>query len=251
MVQNPLQNLLSRCWVRQTCKVIVLWVLTASLILSCGQQEGQDSSTGTQSVQKTSQPTSTETEPATRIQETGTNLPAKESPKKEDQAQTDQPAASEPVDIGEPQAVVDQVVFALDDPDPEVREDALEALESIDDPAVNAALSKALNDENPDVREAAMDVLAELETPNTLASLEQALTYGDEDMRESALEILEEMSDPKAIDIIIETGLLNDNIDIQEDALDTLESITDQEFESSQQARDWWNQNWNTFQFDE
>jgi hypothetical protein len=236
---------------RQTSKVLVLLVLTASLILSCGQQEGQDSSTGTQSVQKISQPTSTETEPATRIQETGTHLPAKESPKNEDQAPTDQPAASEPVDIGEPQAVVDQVVSALDDPDPDVREDALEALESIDDPAVNAALSKALNDENPDVREAAMDVLAELETPNTLASLEQALTYGDEDMRESALEILEEISDPKAIDIIIETGLLNDDIDIQEDALDTLESITDQEFESSQDARDWWNLNWNTFQFDE
>ena len=144
MVQNPLQNLLSRFWVRQTCKFLVLWVFTASLILSCGQQEGQDSSTVTQSVQKTSRPTSTETEPATRIQKTGTNLPAKESPKKEDQAQTDQPAAPEPVDIVEAQAVVDQVVFALDDPDPEVREDALEALESIDDPAVNAALSKAI-----------------------------------------------------------------------------------------------------------
>jgi hypothetical protein len=251
MVQNPLQNLLSRGRVRQICKVLVLLVFTASLILSCDQQEGRDSSTGTQLAKKTSQPTSTGTEPATRIQETGTNLPTKESPKNEDQAQTDQPAEFEPADIVEPQAVVDQVVFALDDPDPEVREDALEALESIDDPAVNAALSKALNDENPDVREAAMDVLAELESPNTLASLEQALSYGDEDMRESALEILEEMSDPKAIDIIIETGLLNDNIDIQEDALDTLESITDQEFESSQQARDWWNQNWNTFQFDE
>ena len=132
-------------------------MFTAGLILSCGQQEGRDSSTGTQSVQKTSQPTSTETEPATRIQETGTNLPAKESPKNEDQAQTDQPVAPEPVDIVEAQAVVDQVVFALDDPDPEVREDAL----------------------------------------------------------------------------------------------DTLESITDQEFESSQDARDWWNLNWNTFQFDQ
>jgi hypothetical protein len=125
MVQDLLQNLLSRCRVRQICKVLVLSVFTASLILSCGQQEGQDSSTVTQSVQKTSQSTSTETEPATRIQKTGTGLPAKESPKNEDQAQTDQPVAPEPVDIGEPQAVVDQVVFALDDPDPEVREDAL------------------------------------------------------------------------------------------------------------------------------
>jgi hypothetical protein len=67
----------------------------------------------------------------------------------------------------------------------------------------------------------------------------------------NALEILEEIPDPKTIDIIIETGLLNDDIDIQEDALDILESITDQEFESAQHARDWWNRNWNTFQFDE
>jgi hypothetical protein len=251
MAQNPLQNLLPRRRMRRAYKLIVIGVLTASLILSCGQQEGRDSSTGIQPAKKASPPTFEGTEPAARIPETGTGLPAKESPKRDDQAQTDQPTESVSVVIGEPQAVADQVVFALDDPDPDVRQDALEALESIDDPVVNAALSKALNDENPDVREAAMEVLAELESPNTLVSLEQALAYGDEDMRESALEILEEIPDPKAIDIIIETGLLNDNIDVQEDALDILEFITDQEFESSQDARDWWNQNWNTFQFDE
>jgi hypothetical protein len=146
--------------------------------------------------------------------------------------------------------LIDKVMTALDDPDPEVREEALDALEDVDDEAINQALLKALADENADVREKAMEVMGEIQSPTILPSLEQTLVSGDESMGEEALSILEDIPDPRAVDLIIEKGLLNYDSSISQAAFDSLEFITDQEFDSYEQARAWWDANRDTFEFD-
>ena len=102
--------------------------------------------------------------------------------------------------------LIDKVVMALDDPDPEVREEALDGLENVDDEAINGPLLKALADDNADVRENALEVMDDIRSPIILPSLEQALVAGDEDMQEAALSILEDIPDPGAVDLIIEKG---------------------------------------------
>jgi hypothetical protein len=146
--------------------------------------------------------------------------------------------------------VIDKVMTALNNPDPEVRQEALEALEDVGDEAINGPLLKALADENPDVRESAMDLMNDIESPIILPSLEQVLVAGDEDMRAVALSILEDIPDPRAVDLIIEKGLLNYNNKISQEAYDSLEWITDQEFKSYDEARKWWDANRDTFNFD-
>jgi hypothetical protein len=172
-----------------------------------------------------------------------------------DRGQMDQPGQENPAPVkdlegADPRTVIDGVMTALDDPDPEVREEALDALEDLDDEAINLALLKALADENGDVREKAMDVIDEIQSASILPSLEQALVSGDDYMREEALSILEDIPDPRAVDLIIEKGLLNYDHSISQAALDSLEFITDQEFDSYEQARAWWDANRDTFNFD-
>ena len=166
-----------------------------------------------------------------------------------DQAQMDQSGQENP-ERADPRTVIDGVMSALDDPDPEVREEALDALEELDDEAINLALLKALADENADVREKAMEVMEEIQSANILPSLEQALVSGDDDMQEEALSILEDIPDPRAVDLIIEQGLLHYNHSISEEAFHSLEFITGQEFDSYEQARAWWDANRDTFNFD-
>jgi HEAT repeat protein len=168
-----------------------------------------------------------------------------------DQFGKEKPAAVEDLEGADPRTVIDEVMTALDDPDPEVREEALEALEGVDDEAINGPLLKALADENADVRESAMDLMEDIQSANILPSLEQALVAGDDDMREDALFILEDIPDPRAVDLIIEKGLLNYNQNISQEAFDSLEWITDQEFKSYNEAYTWWEANRDTFQFDQ
>ena len=68
-------------------------------------------------------------------------------------------------------------------------------------------------------------------------------------MREAALSILEDIPDPRAVDMLIEKGLLNYNHSISQEAFDSLEFITDQEFESYEEARKWWDAHRDTFTF--
>jgi HEAT repeat protein len=70
-------------------------------------------------------------------------------------------------------------------------------------------------------------------------------------MREAAVEILSEISDPRAVDVLIERGLLSDSKEIRQETYDALELITGQEFTSYQQALQWWDQNRGLFKFDE
>ncbi len=154
------------------------------------------------------------------------------------------------MEIADP-VVVPVVVKALDDEDPEIREYALDALMDVDDPSVNQALMKALDDENLDVRDNAVDTMLYIESPSILKSLGKAMTDADIDIREKAIITIEDIEHPHSVDILIEKGLLNDDEDIREDALDSIEFITDKEFKDYREARDWWDRNRDTFEFEE
>ena len=154
------------------------------------------------------------------------------------------------MDLNDP-VVIPVVMKALDDEDPDIREYALDAVMDIDDERLNDVFDKALDDENVDVRDNAVDLMLFIESPNILPSLAKAMNDPDEDIRDKALITIEDIPDPRAIDILIQQGLLNDNETIQEDTMDSLEFIFDREFKDYQEARSWWDANRNTWVFDE
>lgn len=148
-------------------------------------------------------------------------------------------------------AVIPAVVKALDDDNPDIREYALDALMEVDDPRINDALLKALDDENVDVRDNALNIMLYISSPNVLDALAKAINDSDPDIREKAIIIIEDIPDPRTIDILIEKCLLHDDDTIRQDALDSLNFMTDQEFESYEEARAWWDRNRATFKFDD
>lgn len=148
-------------------------------------------------------------------------------------------------------SVIPAVIKALDDEDPELREYALDALMDVDAPEISEVFMKALDDKNTSVREAAIDTLLFIESPNIIECLSKALNDPNPDIRDMALITIEDIPDKRSVDILIQQGLLNDNDIIREDALDSLEWITDQEFKNYQQARTWWDNNRESFTFDE
>jgi len=148
-------------------------------------------------------------------------------------------------------AVVPVVAKALDDPDPDLREYALDALMDVDDPKINEALTKALDDENVDVRDNALNIMLYIGSPNVVDSLGKAITDRDADIREKAIIAIEDIQDPRVIDVLIDKGLLSDDDTVREDAMDSLQFITDQEFENYVEAQAWWQRNRATFSFDE
>jgi HEAT repeat protein len=250
-------------------------LLAAAVGYFIGRQSGPASTSGAPPAEKTVRPALKKTEPAPKPGASSTQKSAQRSSKgvkatKRTQqgpwfervkvapdktktpTGTDQPAAQTASGTGpDPQILADQVVASLDDPNPRLRREALERLESVDHPAVNAALSKGINDADEWVRETAIDVMAEIGSPNILDTLAEALSSGDEYLSEAALDILEDIPDPRTVDILIEKGLLNDNAEIQQGALGILEGFTDQEFSGYQDASRWWALNRESFQFDE
>ncbi len=147
--------------------------------------------------------------------------------------------------------VLPTVMKALDDEDPDIREYALDALMDINDESINEALMKALDDENADVRDNAVDTMLYIEEPSIIPSLAKAMESEDQDVREKAIITIEDIADPRAVDALIEKGLLSDDEELREDSLDSIEFITDQEFKDYNDARAWWDQNRDTFKFDE
>jgi len=148
-------------------------------------------------------------------------------------------------------SIVPLVVKALGDESDDIRERALDALEDLDDPKINEALSKALDDENEDIRESAMRVMSWNSTPSVVDSLGKALVDPSPDIREDAIIILEGIADRKVVDVLIDKGMLNDNDTIRENALESLNFLTDQDFENYEQARSWWDKNREAYNFDE
>jgi hypothetical protein len=146
--------------------------------------------------------------------------------------------------------VLDAVMMAMDDPDPDLRKAALEILRDMDNEEINEAFLAGLEDDNQEVTDKVMGIMADSDSPTILPSLEQALMDSDDNIQKISMLTLEDISDPGAVDILIETGLLNHNEAIRKEVLDSLEFITDQRFESYQEAKIWWELNRDTFEFD-
>lgn len=145
-----------------------------------------------------------------------------------------------------------EVMLALDDPDEEMRLEALEKLERLAElktPSMNPPLQKALGDQSPEVREKAVDVMGEIRSPEILPSLATAFAVGDDEMREDVLDILEDIPDPRAVELIIESGMRDSSEGIREAARASLEWLTEMEFASYEEARAWWSANRDSFRF--
>ena len=188
--------------------------------------------------------------PSFTSEEVSQNINLTERLLRPDLAEEERAAAIEELAAMDQSIVLDVVMKVLDSASADVREASLDALANIDDQAVNAALLKAMEDENLDVKEKAIDIMEHINSPNILPSLERGLVDRDEDIREQALSILEDMPDVRAVDILIEKGLLSDYSSTRADALDSLGFIAGEDFENYEQAREWWDLNRDTFLFD-
>jgi flagellar basal body-associated protein FliL len=159
-----------------------------------------------------------------------------------------------PETITNPEAARDvaaQVMLALSDPDETVRENAVERLEDVKDESINEPLQRALTDIADSVREEAILIMNGIENPEIiLPSLVTAIDSGDPGIAEEALDIISEVQTHQAIDLVIEKGLNNDNSEIREEALSKLGDMTDQDFESAEEAQQWWLENKDTFVFE-
>jgi len=145
--------------------------------------------------------------------------------------------------------VVDPVMIAMGDQDPDLRNAALEVLRGMDNEEINEAFLAGLGDDNYAVTEKAMDIIADGDSPNILPSLEGALMDSDEKIQKIAIATLEDIYDVRAVDLLLDTGLLNANEAIRNEVIDSLEFITSQRFESYQDAKIWWELNRDTFEF--
>jgi HEAT repeat protein len=77
----------------------------------------------------------------------------------------------------------------LADPSPDVRSAALSALTDKEGPLATRMIRRGLNDRNPELRIEALEALAER---NDIESLRRGMTDSNEDVRERAAELLEE-----------------------------------------------------------
>ena len=146
--------------------------------------------------------------------------------------------------------VVPIVVKALDDPEPDLRLVSLDALMDVKSASINDALQKAMKDESEEVREGVMDLLFISENPAALPTIKTAFTDSSPAIREGALMCIEDIRDKGAVDILIYDGMLSDYEDVREASKEALEFITDEEFETYDEAKAWWSKNRDSFEFD-
>jgi len=170
----------------------------------------------------------------------------------------------------------------LDNPNEDIRIEALELLAEFGNEEIFNVLEKALNDKSANVREVAIDLLDTVEIPGGSSMEADLLSKGiadkSEDVRNVALgvmgdkpkyeieiiaetaikskylevkeEILGELSTAptmNGVEIII-SGMQDKNEDFRDSVRDTLEDITDQEFASYEDALEWWNKNGSQYQ---
>ena len=177
--------------------------------------------------------------------------------------------------------VLDIINRELNDPSIEVRQSALELLENFDGKEVFPVLRKAMDDSAEEIRAAAIDIVDDIEVPGgdpeEADILLKAVNDSSEDVRNAALDaienkpsydleiigedaiksqypevketILEALADTpsvRGVEVMIE-GLKDPDPEFRNDVIDELELITDQSFNSYDEARKWWDQHQNEF----
>ena len=146
--------------------------------------------------------------------------------------------------------VVDPVMIAMNDPDSDVRIAALEVMNGREYEEVNEVLIAGLEDDDQDVTDKAMGIIADSDSPIILESIEQALMDSDEKIQKTAIVTLEDIDDIRAVDMLIDIGLVNGDEAIRKVIFDSIEFITEQRFGSYEDAKMWWELNREIFEFD-
>ena len=143
-------------------------------------------------------------------------------------------------------AVVPLALEALKDPDPEVRQAALGAIAGVKDAAVKEPLEQALEDAEESVRDMASEVTADLGTRIRLEMLEDSVKSEYGDVRMNAVEQLEDMASPYAFDVLIK-GLRNATPEMKDFVNESIYFLVSESFDSYDAAKTWWETNRNRY----
>ena len=119
----------------------------------------------------------------------------------------------------------DALLSAMRDPEPDVRERAIDALGDLKDEAAVGPLSRALTqDEDEDVRESAADALGEIPSAESVAALKRSLEDESPDVRESAVYGLARIGGPEIIPTL-RRALSDEDEDVRDTAAESLRKL--------------------------
>lgn len=119
------------------------------------------------------------------------------------------------------------ITLALKDNDPEIREQAADALSAMKVPQAVPLLIETLNDADDDVRAEAADGLGDIKAEAAIPYLLQALNDPEDDVREEAAISLGQIGSDKALDHLIEK-IHDEDRSVREAAVDALGVIKNQ-----------------------
>ncbi len=145
-----------------------------------------------------------------------------------------------------PSDILPVVEKAMGDADPTIRQQAIDACAHINDPAVGDIIKLGLGDENEKVRVAAIQLAAQKDPAIRLPILEAGMASQYADVKAGAATELMNTPRKDAISILI-TGLKDTDPDFRYTIQSILNSRIGQEFESYDQAVQWWNANRDNF----
>ena len=119
---------------------------------------------------------------------------------------------------------VSYLIVALDDPDPLVREDAIEALGERGDPEGIVGLQLALYTEYPWLKLSAIEALADIGTDDAALALGLHLSDDDKEMREAVVDALADIGTEAALGYLHQ-ALSDSDPDVRETASEALEEL--------------------------
>jgi len=147
--------------------------------------------------------------------------------------------------------IFDNLSKALDDKSTDIREAAIDLLDTVEIQGGNEfeadLISKGLNDESEDVRDAALNILSDKPKFELEIVARTAIKSPHASVKEDVLNELTNRPSEAGVEIMIE-GLLDTNAEFREEVKEGLEYITDEEFSSYKEAKEWWDKNKSRFE---
>jgi hypothetical protein len=131
---------------------------------------------------------------------------------------------------------------ALGDKDPMVRKAAVLALETVKDPSTAKLLAGALNDPTEEVRVAVFDCIGDQDEAVKLTVFKAGIRSRFSDVKENTVTALMDLSCKGAVDVLI-LGLRDSDTEHRERINVALTFLIGQEFNSYEEAKNWWNSN--------
>jgi hypothetical protein len=142
--------------------------------------------------------------------------------------------------------IVPVALKAMNDKEPTIRQKALESCSNVTDTSVSDVLVAAMDDQREDIRTAAIQMSAKKAPSIRLPVLETALTSQYPDVKAGAVTELMQTSSPEALDILI-GGLDDTDLEFHYNVQTGIKHLIGQEFDTSEQAKKWWDDNRSNF----